>query len=97
VPPLNRGGVDTSRINLKYESSDDPFFANKYGFSRFNFDESPYVDENGQYEVTLTNLGPRDEQTAAMTIAHELGHFTEVGPWDEEGAEAFANRLLGGG
>jgi hypothetical protein len=90
-------GVDTSSINLKYESSGDPFYADKYGFSRFNFDETPYVDANGQYEVTMTNLGLQDEQTAAMTIAHELGHLTEVGPWDEEGAESFAIRLLGGG
>ena len=91
-------GVDTSGINLTYQSSDDdPFLANKYGFSRFNFDETPYVDGNGHYEVTMTDLGLQDEQTAAMTIAHELGHLTEVGPWDEEGAEAFAIRLLGGG
>jgi hypothetical protein len=90
-------GVDTSSINLKYESSDDPFYADKYGFSRFRIDGNPYVDENGQYEVTLTNLGLQDEQTAAMTIAHELGHLTEVGPGDEEGAEAFAIRLLEGG
>jgi hypothetical protein len=89
-------GVDTSSINLQYESSGDPFYADKYGFSRFNFDETPYVDANGQYEVTLTNLGLQDEKTAAMTIAHELGHLSEVGPWDEDGAEAFANRLIGG-
>jgi hypothetical protein len=90
-------GVDTSSINLKYESSGDPFYADKYGFSRFNFDETPYVDANGQFEVTLTNLGLQDAQTAAETIAHELGHLLEVGPWDEEGAEAYGQRLLGGG
>lgn len=59
-------------------------------------DDTPYVDKNGQYEVTLTNLGLQDEETAAMTIAHELGHLVEVGPYDEEGAERFAIRLLGG-
>jgi hypothetical protein len=25
-------------------------------------------------------IGLQDEQTAAITIAHELGHLTEVGP-----------------
>ena len=53
-------GVDTSSISLRYESSDDPFLANKYGFSRFNFDETPYVDANRQYEMTLTDLGLQD-------------------------------------
>jgi hypothetical protein len=34
-------GVDTSRINLKYQPPDDPFYADKYGFSRFRAGLSP--------------------------------------------------------
>jgi hypothetical protein len=91
-------GVDTTCMRLCYQPKTDPSWRpNTYGFSRFTMSDQPYVDANGLWEVTLTDLGLQDEETAAWTIAHELGHLTEVGPWDEAGAEAFAARLLGGG
>jgi hypothetical protein len=90
-------GVDTSSINLKYQPADDRFQADKYGFSGFRLDGTPYVDANGQCEVTLAILGLQDEQTAAQAIAHGLGHLLAAGPWDEEGGEACGMGLLGGG
>jgi hypothetical protein len=44
---------------LNYQPPGDPFYADKYGFSGFKLDETSYVDENGQCEVTLANLGRR--------------------------------------
>jgi hypothetical protein len=86
-------GVDTSGIDLFYESSES-MGPGRFGSSSFNLDDSPYVNANGNYEVTLSDLGLTDEQTAAETIAHELGHLEAVGPWDEEGAEAYGMALL---
>jgi hypothetical protein len=34
--------VDTSSIYLSYQPPDDPFYADKYGFSRFKLDETSY-------------------------------------------------------
>ena len=91
-------GVDTSCIDLCYQPSSDPsWLPDKYGFSSFTYDDQPWVGPNGLMQVTLTDLGLQSSEQAAYTIAHELGHLLEAGPFDEVGAEAFAARLLGGG
>jgi hypothetical protein len=47
-------------------------------------------------QITLMDPALASEPDAVATIAHELAHLTMVGPYDEEGAEAYAQQVMAG-
>lgn len=85
-----RNGIDMSCVDLCYEPPTAPNYINAYGSSRFNGDDTPYINSSGRFEITLQDPALASEQDAVETIAHELAHLQAVGPNDEIGAEEAA-------
>lgn len=92
-----RNGLDLSNVDLGYEApgaAGQP--AGGYGYSSFLGDGSPALSAAGRMQITLMDPALASEPDAVATIAHELAHLTMVGPYDEEGAEAYAQQVMAG-
>ena len=91
-----RNGLDLSGVDLSYEAQGTPgYIPGAYGYSIFSGDETPLLNEAGNMQIVLQDAGLASEEDAVATIAHEMAHLTMVGPYDEEGAEAYARQIMG--
>lgn len=92
-----RNGLDLSNVDLMYEAPDaSGYRPSGFGRTAFTWDDTPFQNADGKFEMTLQDRALTSEEEAVATIAHEWAHLYLVGPADHAAAEAFAERVVQG-